>query len=95
MVVTLEMLQMITDAVMNQPAVIPDVVRLADKPMAVTVNRDGNTDASPRVTLDRDDRVGLGGRIKVDPGMLRLQRDAVRVGRCATTLWASPIATPP
>ena len=64
MVVTLEMLQLITDAVKNQPAVIPDVVRLERKPMAVTVSRDGDTYANPRVTLDLDDKVGLGRRIE-------------------------------
>jgi len=42
MVVTLEMLPMIVDAVKNQPAAIPDQMRLEDKPMAVTVSRDGD-----------------------------------------------------
>jgi len=64
MVVTLEMLQMITDAVKNQPAAIPDLVRLAQKPMAVTVSRNGLTYANPRVTLDLDDKVGMGTRME-------------------------------
>jgi len=64
MVVTPEMLEMITDAVKNQPAAIPDVVRLEQKPMAVTISRDGGAYANPRVTLELDDKVGMGARIE-------------------------------
>ena len=58
MPVSAELLLQITEAVKNRPVVIPEEVRLATKPMAVTINREGAAYANPRVTEDVDKKIG-------------------------------------
>ena len=65
MPVSAELLLQITEAVKNRPVVIPEEVRLATKPMAVTINREGAAYANPRVTEDVDKKIGRNAPLEI------------------------------